>query len=127
VWIVDLQQRVQSDVCGAGGCLVLQACAELSPDASYRPRIVYVVVQKRHHVRLFEASQPQQLRNLEPGTVIDHTIVSAAVSDFYLNSHKDIPNTGMRRWPSWWQQGHIAEEPERTQQACQQASLEGLE
>lgn len=71
-----------------------QACAELSPDGSYRPRIVYMVVQKRQHVRLFDASQPQQLRNCEPGTVVDHTIVSPEVSDFYLCSHKEIPGTG---------------------------------
>lgn len=75
----------------------LQGCAELSED--YRPRIVYVVVQKRHHVRLFDASNvdartQQGLKNLEPGTVIDHTIVSPALYDFYLNSHKDIPNAG---------------------------------
>lgn len=74
-------------------CL-LQACASLQPDGNYRPRIVYVVVQKRHHVRLFNASAPGQLSNVEPGTVIDHTIVSPAVCDFYLNSHKDIQGAG---------------------------------
>lgn len=76
-------------------CLApLQACAELSPDGSYRPRIVYMVVQKRQHVRLFDASQPQQLRNCEPGTVVDHTIVSPEVCDFYLCSHKEISGAG---------------------------------
>lgn len=60
---------------------------------------MYVVVQKRHHVRMFDASSvdartQQGLKNLEPGTVIDHTIVSPALYDFYLNSHKDIPNAG---------------------------------
>jgi hypothetical protein len=74
-------------------CMILQACASTQPDGNYRPRIVYVVVQKRHHVRLFDASQGQ-LRNVEPGTVIDHTIVSPAVHDFYLNSHKDIQGAG---------------------------------
>jgi hypothetical protein len=73
-----------------------QACASLQEDGGYRPRVVYVVVQKRHHVRLFDASAgPGQLRNVEPGTVIDHTIVSPAVADFYLNSHKDIQGAGV--------------------------------
>jgi hypothetical protein len=81
-----------------GRCIVpcvVQACAELQPDGSYRPRIVYMVVQKRQHVRLFDATQPHQLRNCEPGTVVDHTIVSPEVYDFYLNSHKDIQGAGV--------------------------------
>jgi hypothetical protein len=53
-----------------------------------------MVVQKRQHVRLFDATQPHQLRNCEPGTVVDHTIVSPEVYDFYLNSHKEIPGAG---------------------------------
>lgn len=83
--------ELQTVACAAA--VTLQACAELSPDGSYRPRIAYVVVQKRHHVRLFDSSQGQ-LANLEPGTVLDHTIVSPAVCDFYLNSHKEIRGAG---------------------------------
>ena len=62
---------------------IRQACADLSP--VYRPYITYIVVNKRHHTRLF----PTDLqKNVKAGTVLDtHDITNETTYDFYLNSH----------------------------------------
>eukprot|EP00878_Enallax_costatus_P030427 GHUV01033127.1.p1 GENE.GHUV01033127.1~~GHUV01033127.1.p1 ORF type:complete len:168 (+),score=41.47 GHUV01033127.1:421-924(+) len=68
----------------------LQACSQL--EEGYRPRVVYLVVQKRHNVRFFTADGSNK-GNVAPGTVVDHTIVSPWLFDFYLNSHAAIIGT----------------------------------
>ncbi|KAL4184488.1 hypothetical protein AMTRI_Chr10g1240 [Amborella trichopoda] len=61
--------------------------------ASYNPAITFVVVQKRHHTRLFQATtNPQGLHsvgnnNIPPGTVVDRVITHPREFDFYLCSH----------------------------------------
>jgi eukaryotic translation initiation factor 2C len=59
------------------------ACADLSP--IYRPHLTYIVMNKRHHTRLFPTGSD---KNVSAGTVIDsHDITNATTYDFYLNSH----------------------------------------
>src|SRR5690554_3332794 len=51
------------------------ACQRL--EADYRPKITFVVVQKRHHARFFPAKRTDgdQRGNCHPGTVVDTEIV----------------------------------------------------
>lgn len=75
---------------------MLQACRQLPGDGgpgTYRPRVVYVVVQKRHNVRLLKAGGQHGFSNLDAGTVVDKTVVSPWLFDFYLNSHQAIIGT----------------------------------
>ncbi|XP_057542908.1 protein argonaute 7 [Amaranthus tricolor] len=58
----------------------------------YKPLITFVVVQKRHHTRLFpDESDPSCLQfcdeNIPPGTVVDTVITHPTEFDFYLCSH----------------------------------------
>uniref|UniRef100_A0A0R3RQP8 PAZ domain-containing protein n=1 Tax=Elaeophora elaphi TaxID=1147741 RepID=A0A0R3RQP8_9BILA len=70
------------------------ACLMLSSD--YRPPITYIVVQKRHHARMFckyTRDAVGKAKNIPPGTVIDTGIVSPESFDFYLCSHFGIQGT----------------------------------
>lgn len=64
------------------------ACLQVS--SSWRPRITYMIVTKRHHARFFPQGRSG---NIDPGTVIDTKIVSRQFYDFYLNSHAGIMGT----------------------------------
>ena len=67
------------------------ACLMLSAD--YRPPITYVVVQKRHHARLF-CTNPRdasgRAKHIPPGTTVDTGVMSPDGFDFYLCSHFGI-------------------------------------
>ncbi|KAI7870721.1 Piwi domain-containing protein [Spinellus fusiger] len=67
----------------------------LSLDATYRPSITFVVVQKRHHARFFPVDQRDADRtgNCQPGTVVDTDIVHPFEFDFYLQSHAGLQGT----------------------------------
>ena len=70
---------------------VQEACMKLEKD--YRPRITFVVVQKRHHTRLFcenEKDSSGRGRNVPPGTTVDSGITHPYEFDFYLCSHYGI-------------------------------------
>ncbi|KAI6228271.1 hypothetical protein M3Y95_00605100 [Aphelenchoides besseyi] len=70
------------------------ACSMIT--ANYRPPITYIVVQKRHHARLFCKDQRDTVgraRNVPPGTVVDTGICSPESFDFYLCSHFGIQGT----------------------------------
>lgn len=72
---------------------IKNACQSL--ESTYNPKLTYVTVQKRHHIRLF----PQQRTDADlsgscqPGTVIDTDITSPCEFDFYLQSHASIQGT----------------------------------
>lgn len=69
-----------------------RACAEISK--TFRPKITYIIVTKRHHARFFaEKKHQDRSGNIQPGTVIDKDIVSREFFDFYLNSHAGIQGT----------------------------------
>ncbi|VFQ77819.1 unnamed protein product [Cuscuta campestris] len=75
---------------------IRKACNSLEP--GYLPRITFVVVQKRHHTRLFPADHndrrgTDRSGNILPGTVVDTKICHPTEFDFYLCSHAGIQGT----------------------------------
>ncbi|XP_041986961.1 protein argonaute-2-like isoform X2 [Aricia agestis] len=54
-----------------------------------KPEILFLLVQKRHHTRLFTTRH----ENVEPGTVVDTDIVHQTELNFYLVSHQAIKGT----------------------------------
>jgi eukaryotic translation initiation factor 2C len=72
---------------------IRKACASLEPD--YQPPVTFVVVQKRHHTRLFacnhnDSRSIDRSGNILPGTVVDSKICHPTEFDFYLCSHAGI-------------------------------------
>ncbi|KAJ1288087.1 hypothetical protein BS78_02G062600 [Paspalum vaginatum] len=75
---------------------IRKACASLQD--GYLPPVTFVVVQKRHHTRLFpEVHGRRELTdksgNILPGTVVDTNICHPIEFDFYLCSHAGIQGT----------------------------------
>ncbi|XWS28646.1 hypothetical protein CRYUN_Cryun25bG0088800 [Craigia yunnanensis] len=72
---------------------IRKACASLQE--GYMPRVTFIVVQKRHHTRLFPTDRNQTDRsgNIQAGTVVDTSICHPTGFDFYLNSHAGIQGT----------------------------------
>ncbi|KAK0445339.1 argonaute-like protein [Desarmillaria tabescens] len=74
--------------------LLRAACvdAEISPP----PKITFIVVGKRHHMRFFpknDRDKDARSGNLLPGTVIDQAITNPVEFDFYLQSHGGLLGT----------------------------------
>ncbi|CAL4122400.1 unnamed protein product, partial [Meganyctiphanes norvegica] len=69
------------------------ACMSL--DKNYQPGITFIVVQKRHHTRLFcqEKDGVGKSKNIPPGTTVDTCITHPSEADFYLCSHQGIQGT----------------------------------
>ncbi|EEB20479.1 eukaryotic translation initiation factor 2C, putative [Pediculus humanus corporis] len=73
---------------------VREACIQLEGD--YKPGITFIVVQKRHHTRLFCADKKEQSGksgNIPAGTTVDVGITHPTEFDFYLCSHQGIQGT----------------------------------
>ncbi|KAK6235106.1 hypothetical protein SCA6_010443 [Theobroma cacao] len=72
---------------------IRKACTSLQEN--YMPPVTFVVVQKRHHTRLFpiENALTDKSGNILAGTVVDTTICHPTEFDFYLNSHAGIQGT----------------------------------
>uniref|UniRef100_A0A0A9ABP6 Protein argonaute MEL1 n=1 Tax=Arundo donax TaxID=35708 RepID=A0A0A9ABP6_ARUDO len=75
---------------------IRKACASM--EQGYLPPVTFVVVQKRHHTRLFpEVHGSRELTdksgNILPGTVVDTKICHPSEFDFYLCSHAGIKGT----------------------------------
>ncbi|GFR77219.1 argonaute-like protein, partial [Elysia marginata] len=73
---------------------VRTACMKL--EADYQPGITFIVVQKRHHTRLFCADRRDQTGksgNIPAGTTVDQGITHPTEFDFYLCSHAGIQGT----------------------------------
>ena len=71
-----------------------EACIKL--EADYKPGITFIVVQKRHHTRLFCADKKEQSGrsgNIPAGTTVDIGITHPTEFDFYLCSHQGIQGT----------------------------------
>lgn len=58
-------------------------------------KLTFIVVQKRHHFRLFPGSQKDRSGNCMPGTVVDTQITHPSEFNFFLQSHSGIQ--GMSR------------------------------
>ncbi|KAL6633239.1 hypothetical protein ACP70R_025910 [Stipagrostis hirtigluma subsp. patula] len=75
---------------------IRKACASL--EANYQPKVTFIVVQKRHHTRLFahnhnDKNSIDRSGNILPGTVVDSKICHPTEFDFYLCSHAGIKGT----------------------------------
>ncbi|XP_068653679.1 protein argonaute PNH1-like isoform X2 [Aristolochia californica] len=75
---------------------IRKACASLEPN--YQPPVTFVIVQKRHHTRLFannhkDRSSTDKSGNILPGTVVDSKICHPTEFDFYLCSHAGVQGT----------------------------------
>uniref|UniRef100_A0A8P4JY84 Protein argonaute-1 n=1 Tax=Dicentrarchus labrax TaxID=13489 RepID=A0A8P4JY84_DICLA len=73
---------------------IREACISLEKD--YQPGITYIVVQKRHHTRLFCADRNERVGrsgNIPAGTTVDTDITHPYEFDFYLCSHAGIQGT----------------------------------
>jgi len=73
---------------------IRQACMDLEQD--YRPGITFIVVQKRHHTRLFCAEKKDahgRTGNIPAGTTVDANITHPTEHDFYLCSHQGVQGT----------------------------------
>ncbi len=63
---------------------------------SYKPKITYVVVQKRHHTRFFCAKGTRPVgrgENIAPGTTVDTVVTHPTDFDYYQCSHFGIQGT----------------------------------
>ncbi|KAL5650327.1 hypothetical protein ACJX0J_041136, partial [Zea mays] len=72
---------------------IRKACASL--EDGYLPPVTFVVIQKRHHTRLFPGVHGRRdvtdrSGNILPGTVVDTEICHPREFDFYLCSHAGI-------------------------------------
>ncbi|XP_013401234.1 protein argonaute-2-like [Lingula anatina] len=73
---------------------IREACINL--EVGYQPGITFIVVQKRHHTRLFCADKRDQIGksgNIPAGTTVDVGITHPTEFDFYLCSHAGIQGT----------------------------------
>ncbi|KAF6146533.1 hypothetical protein GIB67_008819 [Kingdonia uniflora] len=75
---------------------IRRACASIQE--GYMPPVTFIVVQKRHHTRLFannhnDRSSTDRSGNILPGTVVDTKICHPTEFDFYLCSHAGIQGT----------------------------------
>ncbi|SJL05098.1 uncharacterized protein ARMOST_08470 [Armillaria ostoyae] len=65
-------------------------------DAGINPKITFITVIKRHHIRLF-SDDPKDIdrnsKNLIAGTVVDRDITSPVLFDWYLQSHCGLKGT----------------------------------
>ena len=71
---------------------IQSACKKL--ESGYNPAITFVVVQKRHHTRLFPGDNLEtgrdKWRNVPAGTIVDTMITHPTDIDFYLVSHASL-------------------------------------
>ncbi|KAH8296528.1 hypothetical protein KR054_007535 [Drosophila jambulina] len=71
---------------------VKAACAKMK----INPKICCIIVVKRHHTRFFPNGEPTQynkFNNVDPGTVVDRTIVHPNEMQFFMVSHQSIQGT----------------------------------
>jgi len=69
------------------------ACASINP--SYQPPITFIVVQKRHHTRLFPMDNNKYARNgnVLAGTYVSNGLNHPTEADWFLVSHEGIQGT----------------------------------
>ncbi|KAH8404488.1 hypothetical protein KR222_006618, partial [Zaprionus bogoriensis] len=68
------------------------ACAKLKCN----PSMCCIIVVKRHHTRFFPRGEPHlknKFNNVEPGTIVDRTIVHPNEMQFFMVSHQSIQGT----------------------------------
>lgn len=71
-------------------------CQQYRSNPVYKPKITFIVVQKRHHTRFFPPSNSdlgkgdRKNNNVPPGTIVDTNITHPNECQFYLVSHESI-------------------------------------
>ncbi|KAG9307330.1 hypothetical protein G9A89_017158 [Geosiphon pyriformis] len=72
---------------------IRKACLAL--EASYKPTITFIIVQKRHHARFFplDRKDSDKSQNCLPGTIVEKVITHPFEYDFYLQSHPGLQGT----------------------------------
>ncbi|XP_040566297.1 protein argonaute-2 [Lepeophtheirus salmonis] len=89
---------------------IREACIKLETD--YKPGITFIVVQKRHHTRLFCSDKKEQSGksgNIPAGTTVDIGITHPTEFDFYLCSHQGIQGTSRpSHYHVLWDDNHFA-------------------
>lgn len=68
-----------------------QGCQRVQ--AGYKPKITFLVVQKRHHTRFFPGKSgisQDRNNNVPPGTIVDTEITHPNETQFFLVSHQSI-------------------------------------
>ncbi|KAM3718731.1 putative ATP-dependent RNA helicase [Dirofilaria immitis] len=72
----------------------IQNYADFSKQKEYKPKIVLLIVVKRHNKRFFIEREKGIIENCSPGTVIDHTVTRVDATEIFMQSHKVIKGTG---------------------------------
>lgn len=73
---------------------IREACLKMDPN--FKPKITFIVVQKRHHTRLFPENPSEgcgRALNVFPGSVVETDILFHEDFSFYLCSHAGIQGT----------------------------------
>ncbi|XP_014477471.1 PREDICTED: protein argonaute-2-like isoform X2 [Dinoponera quadriceps] len=76
---------------------IKEACREYARvKPEFKPELTFVIVQKRHHIRLFptrKEDSDDKNYNVKAGTIVDTEITHPNHIDFYLVSHASIQGT----------------------------------
>ena len=75
---------------------IKRALAKLENSTEHKIPITFLVVQKRHHIRLFPTdsrNSDDRNFNVQAGTIVDTEITHPTQVDFYLVSHASIQGT----------------------------------
>uniref|UniRef100_A0A0D9YUZ2 Piwi domain-containing protein n=1 Tax=Oryza glumipatula TaxID=40148 RepID=A0A0D9YUZ2_9ORYZ len=88
---------------------IRKACLSLQED--YLPPITLVIVQKRHHTRIFPhtlcSNYTEQVAQIPSGTVIDQDICHPSGFDFYLCSHTSQGNSRPTHYTVIFDENHF--------------------
>ncbi|XP_031786529.1 protein argonaute-2 [Nasonia vitripennis] len=91
---------------------IRNACQSI--EADYRPKITFLVVQKRHHTRLFPtdpSNSDDRNFNVQAGTIVDTEITHPSHIDFYLVSHASIQGTARpTKYRCLWDDSDMSED-----------------
>ncbi|GMH36578.1 hypothetical protein BSKO_04446 [Bryopsis sp. KO-2023] len=72
---------------------IQQACQSIKD--GYLPPITFIIVQKKHHTKIFagQGSETDRSGNVKPGVVVDDMITSCGGFNFFLTSHAGLQGT----------------------------------
>lgn len=92
---------------------IRRACSRLEAD-TYKPKITFLVVQKRHHTRFFptnERDSQDRNFNVPAGTCVDTKITHPTALDFYLVSHASIQGVAKpTKYRTLWDDANMSED-----------------
>ncbi|KAH0569133.1 hypothetical protein KQX54_021841 [Cotesia glomerata] len=95
---------------------IKNACRRFGQPSRYEPKITLLVVQKRHHIRLFptgikNSDDQDRGKNVQAGTIVDSNITHPSHVDFYLVSHASIQGTARpTKYRCLWDDNKMSED-----------------